>query len=129
MNALLLRPEFLVSRRVLALERALPNAVHITLALMKCVGTYNEPPEHSNRPVLIGLRICNIGEELWALAPVCYFTRTPLSESIGYAIICQGSVPGNSVSDMGERMNGGAVSDERSPDTDAILGPHEVRDW
>lgn len=30
-------------------------------------------------------------------------------------------LPGNSVSEMGERMNGGAVSDERSPETDAIL--------
>jgi hypothetical protein len=30
-------------------------------------------------------------------------------------------VPGNSVSEIGERMNGGAVNDERSPETLAIL--------
>ena len=33
----------------------------------------------------------------------------------------RGDAPGNSVSEMGERMKGGAVSDERSPDTDAML--------
>lgn len=33
-------------------------------------------------------------------------------------------VPGNSVSDTGERMNGGAVIDERSPENEAILHPH-----
>ena len=32
-----------------------------------------------------------------------------------------GHTPGNSVSEMGERMNGGAVKDERSPEKDAIL--------
>lgn len=31
-------------------------------------------------------------------------------------------LPGNSVSEMPERMNGGAVSEERSPETDAMLG-------
>lgn len=31
------------------------------------------------------------------------------------------AVPGNSVSEMGERMKGGAVKDERSPEKDAIL--------
>ena len=32
-----------------------------------------------------------------------------------------GHSPGNSVSEMPERMNGGAVSEERSPETDAML--------
>ena len=40
-------------------------------------------------------------------------THTRISGSVG--------APGNSVSEMGERMNGGAVSDERSPETEAIL--------
>ena len=35
-------------------------------------------------------------------------------------------VPGNSVREMGERMKGGAVSDERSPENDAILHAREV---
>jgi hypothetical protein len=30
-------------------------------------------------------------------------------------------VPGNSVSDTGDRINGGAVIDDRSPENDAIL--------
>lgn len=32
-----------------------------------------------------------------------------------------GSVPGNSVSEMGERMKGGAVNEDKSPEKDAIL--------
>ena len=30
-------------------------------------------------------------------------------------------LPGNSVSDVGERMNGGAVKEDKSPENDAIL--------
>ena len=36
-------------------------------------------------------------------------------------------VPGNSVREMGERMNGGAVKDERSPEKDAILRKSQAR--
>jgi len=35
---------------------------------------------------------------------------------------------GNSVSEVGERMNGGAVSDERSPENDAIDLRKEVQE-
>ena len=38
------------------------------------------------------------------------------------------SVPGNSVSEMGERMKGGAVKDERSPENDAILRESQAED-
>lgn len=31
------------------------------------------------------------------------------------------NIPGNSVREMGERMKGGAVREDRSPETEAIL--------
>jgi hypothetical protein len=31
------------------------------------------------------------------------------------------NIPGNSVSEIGDRMNGGAVKDDKSPENDAIL--------
>lgn len=41
---------------------------------------------------------------------------------------CNG-VPGNSVSEIGERMNGGAVKEERSPENDAILRRRQELAW
>jgi hypothetical protein len=36
------------------------------------------------------------------------------------------SIPGNSVRDTGERMKGGAVRDERSPENEAMLNIRET---
>jgi hypothetical protein len=40
---------------------------------------------------------------------------------------CEEDLPGNSVSDVGERMKGGAVSEERSPEKEAMLSLNENR--
>ncbi len=45
--------------------------------------------------------------------------RTSASDRFEYC--CGEGAPGNSVREMGERMNGGAVSEERSPENDATL--------
>jgi len=37
-------------------------------------------------------------------------------------------LPGNSVSEVGERMNGGAVKEDKSPENDAIDFRKEVQD-
>lgn len=81
--------------------------------------THNEPLEHSDRPLLLILRVRDRGKQFRALTPVrCQ--RAPLSRETNQSEY-SAYTPGNSVSETGERMNGGAVSDDRSPENEAIL--------
>lgn len=79
--------------------------------------THNKPFEDGDGAFFIGLRVRNCCKELWALTPVRFTTRVRTDTRTE----CRSDAPGNSVREMGERMNGGAVKDDRSPDQDAIL--------
>lgn len=89
-------------------------------------------------PLFFSLPICDVREQPRTFAPVSYRTKNPkdgllLGRTRDCATIsehCQPHpaavhnckhVPGNSVSDMGERMKGGAVKVERSPVNVVIL--------
>jgi len=76
-----------------------------------------EPVEDGEGSGFAILGVCDGGEEFRALTPICCRgtqTRAPGNE-------CRCDIPGNSVNEVGERMKGGAVKEERSPEKDAML--------
>lgn len=79
--------------------------------------TDDEPFEDGEGSVFASLGVCDGSEQIRALTPICCGgsqTRVPGNE-------CQCDIPGNSVNEVGERMKGGAVKEERSPEKDAML--------
>ena len=82
--------------------------------------THDEPPKHSLRPLFFILAIRNSGKQLGVFTPVSY-TRGKINRQLRSGANSNGHVPGNSVSETGERMNGGAVIDDKSPEKEAIL--------
>jgi len=76
---------------------------------------HDEPAEDGERTGLGVGGICDGGEEAGALGPVGWTGGVSKTKGRGK------DMPGNSVSDVGERMKGGAVRAERSPETAAIL--------
>ena len=98
-DALFLRAHGFISGCILALESA------------------DEPFKDTSGAVFGCGALCYICEELWAFAPVCCKDRGMSDDD---EVIDLGA-PGNSVNETGERMNGGAVREERSPETEAML--------
>lgn len=93
----------------------------------KTANTHDEPLQHGDRAVLRRLPVCDRGEQLRPLAPVgCPPPRQDTCLARGGERGRMRGVPGNSVSETGERMNGGAVMDDRSPENEAILGAPEA---
>jgi len=61
--------------------------------------------------------ICNSGKEVGTLAPVGWADTVSRKKGEGQ----RRALPGNSVREVGERIKGGAVRAERSPETAAML--------
>ena len=79
--------------------------------------TDDKPVKNGEGSVFAIFGVCDGSEEFRALTPICCggsHMRIPANE-------CQCDTPGNSVNEVGERMKGGAVKEERSPEKDAML--------
>jgi hypothetical protein len=80
----------------------------------------DEPFENAAGAILWCFALRYRGEELWTLAPVrCRTNQGDIVRARCFQIDC--GAPGNSVRETGERMKGGAVSEERSPEKFAML--------
>ena len=85
---------------------------------------HDEPPQHRERAALRALRVRDRREQRGPLRPV----RCAHTSARGPGRAGRRGSPGNSVSETGERMNGGAVIELRSPENDAILHARQCGD-
>ena len=114
-KVLFLRAHGFVARGILVLECALEKEIRTWVEREREREKYNEPAENSQSAGLAVVCICDGSKEMRTLAPVCC---REVSRTIKKK---KKKIPGNSVREVGERIKGGAVREERSPETEAML--------